>query len=163
MVLSGVGCDYIFPIVDLGGGGGDKPEQEKSISIVQNGTYSLLPDSGMTLSRAVISVNVPPTPTQEKSISITENGDTEVTPDAGMALSKVSISVNVASTGLPELSLLPQADPHDGDSLLYIENNGEPQSITVSALLDSKLQTVSSVPQQLRQNNYIFLEVKSNG
>lgn len=106
MVLNGNGVDtYVFPVSGSSGGGDAKPEQEKTVSITQNGQTVITPDSGYTLSKVTANVNVPaPTvETQEKSVEITQNGDSEVTPDAGKYLSKVNISVNVPTSSESKL------------------------------------------------------------
>lgn len=41
------------------GGGDEKPEQEKSVTITENGTSSVTPDEGKTLKKVNITVNVP--------------------------------------------------------------------------------------------------------
>lgn len=42
-----------------GGGGGDTPTQTKSLDVVENGSYTVTPDSGYALSSVSVSVNVP--------------------------------------------------------------------------------------------------------
>ena len=70
--------------------------QEKSITIRQDGNYSLLPDSGYgALSRANITVNTTERK-QSKSISIDANGSYQVNADEGYdALGTVAIDVDV--------------------------------------------------------------------
>lgn len=70
--------------------------QEKSITIRQDGNYSLLPDSGYgALSKANITVNTSERK-QSKSISIDANGSYQVNADEGYdALGTVAIDVNV--------------------------------------------------------------------
>ena len=85
-------CDKrILPLI----GSGSTNQQEKSVNITENGTTSVVPDEGYSLSKVDVNVDVPPTPTQEKSVNITENGTTSVLPDAGYNLSKVDVNVNV--------------------------------------------------------------------
>ena len=86
-------CDKrILPLI-----GGSPNLQEKSVNIIENGTTSVLPDEGYSLSKVDVTVDVPPTPTQEKSVNITENGTTSVLPDAGYNLSSVNVTVDVSS------------------------------------------------------------------
>ena len=70
--------------------------QEKSITIRQDGNYSLLPDSGYgALSKANITVNTLERK-QSKSISIDANGSYQVNADEGYdALGTVAIDVDV--------------------------------------------------------------------
>lgn len=89
--------DAIYKL-DVGSGGG-KPTQTKNVTIDENGTTNIVPDSGYTLSQVTVNVDVEDTPTQVKSIDVTENGTTEVTPDSGYALSKVTVNTNVATSG----------------------------------------------------------------
>lgn len=70
--------------------------QEKSVTIIENGTTEITPDEGYTLSKAVVVTDVPPKPEQSKAVTITENGTTEITPDDGYVLSRASVTVNIA-------------------------------------------------------------------
>ncbi len=74
--------------------------QEKSITIRQDGNYSLLPDSGYgALSKANITVNTSERK-QSKSINIDANGSYQVNADEGYdALGTVAINVDVQATG----------------------------------------------------------------
>lgn len=74
-----------------------KEEQEKSITVTENGTQNVLPDDGKVLSKVTVITDVPSDAKeeQEKTINIIENGDFEVLPDAGKVLSKVTGTVNV--------------------------------------------------------------------
>ena len=86
-------CDKrILPLI-----GGSQNLQEKSVNIIENGTTSVVPDEGYSLSKVDVNVNVPPTPTQEKSVNITENGTTSIEPDLGFNLSSVNVTVDVSS------------------------------------------------------------------
>ena len=85
-------CDKrILPLI----GGGSSNLQEKSVTITENGTTSVVPDEGYSLSKVDVNVNVPPTPIQEKSVNITENGTTSIEPDSGYNLSKANVNVKV--------------------------------------------------------------------
>ena len=88
-------CDKrILPLI----GSGSTNLQEKSVNITENGTTSVVPDEGYSLSKVDVTVNVPQTPTQEKSVEITENGTTSVLPDEGYNLSSVNLTVDVDSS-----------------------------------------------------------------
>lgn len=67
--------------------------QEKSVTITENGTTSVTPDSGKALSEVNVTVNVPPTvpKLQEKSVTPTESSQV-ITPDSAYdGLSKVNV------------------------------------------------------------------------
>lgn len=49
----------LWLLMPKGSGGSEKEEQEKSVSIVQNGTSIVTPDANKTLSKVTISTNVP--------------------------------------------------------------------------------------------------------
>lgn len=73
---------------------GAKEEQEKSVTITENGTTSVLPDEDKALSKVDITVDVQPD-TQTKSVTLVENGTTTITPDADKLLSSVDVEVAV--------------------------------------------------------------------
>lgn len=62
-----------------------------------------------------------------------------------------------------DISILPKNDLQNRDSKIYLydssKQNKETQ-ISVSEFLDSKIKTVDSVPNNLQQSDYIFLEIK---
>ena len=74
--------------------------QSKSVTIQQNGTTTVSPDSGKDgLSSVGVTVNVQPN-LQSKSVTIQQNGTTNVAPDQGKdGLSGVEITVNVSGGG----------------------------------------------------------------
>lgn len=79
--------------------------QEKSVTITENGTTDVTPDTGVDgISKVTINTAVPVPETEEKSVNITNNGNTSVTPSTGKVLSKVDITVNVPSTPVEERS-----------------------------------------------------------
>lgn len=78
------------------------PTQEKSITIRENGTEVISPDTGYVLEKVTVITDIPERlPTQTKTIDIEENGTEEVTADSGYALEKVIINTDI-DTRLPE-------------------------------------------------------------
>lgn len=64
------------------------------------------------------------------------------------------------------ISVLPRNNLANRDAKIYLYDpsvEGGKTQCTVGELLDSKIQTVSAVPDNLQLNDYIFLEVKDNG
>lgn len=74
-----------------------RTEQEKTVTVTENGTQTVTPDSEKTLSKVTVITNVPSDKKeeQEKTVSITANGTSTVQPDSGKVLSKVTINTNV--------------------------------------------------------------------
>lgn len=68
--------------------------QEKDVTITQNGTFQVAPDSGYDgMSKATIITNVPSTPTEEKTVALDmASGNQVITPTSGKVLSKVTIT-----------------------------------------------------------------------
>ena len=68
--------------------------QDKSVTITQNGTSQVTPDSGYDgISKATIITNVPSTPTEEKTVALSmASGNQVITPTSGKVLSKVTIT-----------------------------------------------------------------------
>lgn len=92
--------EILEAINELPEAGSGKTEIETTIDITENGETVVTPDDeNTTLSKVIVSVDVPVKEEQEKVVDITENGTTEVTPDEGMALSKVIVNVEVESSG----------------------------------------------------------------
>ena len=79
-----------------------KPEQEKSVTITENGVTEVTPDTGFTLSKVTATVNVDTAkPEQTKSVDIDSMDPVTVTPDAGHVLTEVTVTPKapLASTG----------------------------------------------------------------
>jgi ribosomal protein S8 len=100
--------------------------QEKSITIRQDGNYSLLPDSGYgALSKANITVNTTERK-QSKSISIDANGSYQVNADEGYdALGTVAIDVDVQAQGEDQNIPLYFIETTDNGNLVCINNYSE--------------------------------------
>ena len=109
-------CDKrILPLI-----GGSTNLQEKSVNIIENGTTSVVPDEGYSLSKVDVNVNVPPTPVQEKSVNIIENGTTSVLPDAGYNLSSVNVTVDVSSLPIVTMTAAEYAAITPDSSTIYL-------------------------------------------
>lgn len=72
-------------------------KQDKNISITENGTQTIRPDSGKILGDVIIETNVEGgnKPEQAKTINVTANGTQTVEPDMGKTLSQVTVITNV--------------------------------------------------------------------
>ena len=109
-------CDKrILPLI-----GGSPNLQEKSINITENGTTSVVPDEGYSLSKVDVNVNVPPTPTQEKTVNITENGTISIEPDLGFNLSSVNVTVDVSSLPIVTMTAAEYAAITPDSSTIYL-------------------------------------------
>ena len=109
-------CDKrILPLI-----GGSPNLQEKSINITENGTTSVVPDEGYSLSKVDVTVNVPPTPTQEKTVNITENGTISIEPDLGFNLSSVNVTVDVSSLPIVTMTAAEYAAITPDSSTIYL-------------------------------------------
>lgn len=70
-----------------------KPEQTKTLTVTENGTQTVKPDTGKVLSGVTITTNVPATPTEEKTVDLAmASGNQVVTPASGKHLTKVTIT-----------------------------------------------------------------------
>lgn len=72
-------------------------KQDKNVSITENGTQTIRPDTGKILGDVIIETNVEGAnkPEQAKTINVTENGTQTVKPDTGKTLSQVTVITNV--------------------------------------------------------------------
>ena len=68
--------------------------QEKDVTITQNGTFQVAPDSGYDgMSKATITTNVPSTTKKKKTVALDmASGNQVITPTSGKVLSKVTIT-----------------------------------------------------------------------
>ena len=70
-----------------------KPEQTKTLTVTENGTQTVKPDTGKVLSGVTVTTNVPATPTEEKTVDLAmASGNQVVTPASGKNLTKVTIT-----------------------------------------------------------------------
>ena len=70
-----------------------KPEQNKTLTVTENGTQTVKPDTGKVLSNVTVITNVPATPTEEKTVDLAmASGNQVVTPASGKHLTKVTIT-----------------------------------------------------------------------
>lgn len=79
-----------------------KPEQEKSVTITENGVTEVTPDAGFALSKVTATVNVDTAkPEQTKAVDIDSMAPVTVTPDAGHVLTEVTVTPKapLAATG----------------------------------------------------------------
>lgn len=79
-----------------------KPEQEKSVTITENGVTEVTPDAGFALSKVMATVNVDTAkPEQTKAVDIDSMAPVTVTPDAGHVLTEVTVTPKapLAATG----------------------------------------------------------------
>ena len=106
-----------------GGGGGAVLEDNKEVTITENGTTIITPSVGKDgMKKVTATVNVPSEAKEEqtKSVTITENGTTTVTPDSGKVLSSVSITTNVSGGGSEEIhQLVLSASVSEGSSVTF--------------------------------------------
>lgn len=74
-----------------------KEEQEKVLTVTENGSYEIVPDTGKVLSKATVKVAVPIKEEQKKDLTITENGPYKLVPDENHLFSEVNVDVDVNS------------------------------------------------------------------
>lgn len=70
------------------------PTQTKTITLSENGAYTITPDEGYLLNSADVTVKVPSTPAQWKGVKYDSDGDYVVTPDPGYVMDKVLINID---------------------------------------------------------------------
>lgn len=69
-----------------------KPEQNKTLTVTENGTQTVKPDTGKVLSNVTVITNVPATPTEEKTVDLSmTSGNQVITPTSGKVISKATI------------------------------------------------------------------------
>ena len=99
-------------------------QQVKSVSVTENGTKIINPDSGKSgLSAVQLSVDVPTGTAnlQDKSVAITENGTQEFSADTGYdGIKKLTATVNVAGGG--GTSVQPDYAQNNSAAADYIKN-----------------------------------------
>ena len=84
-----------------------KEEQEKEITVTENGVTTVEPDSGKVLNKVTVNTHVPSAPEiQEKEITVTENNSTEIVePDSGYLLNKVTVNTAIPVDGTKNVSI----------------------------------------------------------
>ena len=70
------------------------PNSSTAVTINQNGTTTLTPESGY-YNQVDIDVQVPDPALESKTVDITQNGSTTITPDSEYGLSSVTVNTNV--------------------------------------------------------------------
>ena len=60
---------------------------------------------------------------------------------------------------LDELSILPNNSDRS-KAFLFIDNNGQDNKISIKDMLSTKIRTVENMPDDLQEDDYIFLEMK---
>ena len=109
-----------------------KDEEEKTVTITENGSFEVLPDANKVLSKVSGTVNVPSAKEeQEKTINITENGTVNIMPDSGKVLSKVTALVNVPTSSGAELNIHYGDTAPEDTSKLWVKTT-EPESVEIS-------------------------------
>ena len=94
-------CDH--DVKDIAITAGEVPsgadlENNKTVSITENGVVEITPSAGKNgMKKVTATVNVPSEAKEEqtKSVTITENGTTTITPDSGKVLSSVEVTADV--------------------------------------------------------------------
>lgn len=70
-----------------------KPEQNKTLTVTENGIQTVKPDTGKVLNNVTVVTNVPAIPTEEKTVDLAmASGNQVVTPTSGKNLTKVTIT-----------------------------------------------------------------------
>lgn len=70
------------------------PNVSTAVTITENGTTTLIPDSGY-YNQVDINVQVPEPTLESKTVDITANGTMNITPDSAFGLSNVTVNTNV--------------------------------------------------------------------
>ena len=85
----------------ISGGGSGKTEQEKTVSITQNGTTEVLPDEGKTLSKVTVNTNVQASGGDDRFIQFIEGTMTEITAEDLQGITEIRA---FAFCGFPNLT-----------------------------------------------------------
>ena len=116
---------------NAGGGGSTINNQNKSVSITENGSTSVTADEGYTgLGTVSITANVQPD-LESKSVTITENTTTTITPTTGKdGLSSVEITTNVGGGSSDYFNDFINSSGESGTGLARLVKN-IPNDITI--------------------------------
>ena len=60
---------------------------------------------------------------------------------------------------LNEISILPKEDDRS-KAFIFVDNNGSDSKISIKDMLSTKIRTVKELPNDLQEEDYIFLEMK---
>lgn len=128
-----------------------KPTQSKDISIGTNGTLSVTPDEGKTLSSVNVTTNITTKkPEEEKTITITDNGTVEVTPTSGKVMSKVKATTNISKPLQSKtVTVNGSVEPDDGYYGL--------SSVTVSVPIELQEKTITDNGEVMPDEGYYGL------
>ena len=98
--------------------GTGKPEQEKTVlPINMNGTHTITPDEGYTLSRVTVLVNVPDVPAVVDVLEVTENGAYNAADDGLEGYSVVTVNVPDTPAVVEELNVTENGEYTPGDGV----------------------------------------------
>ena len=116
--------------------------QHKTVPIAQNGTHTVIPDSGYdAIDELTVNVAVPEKRLQTKNYTFTQNANLQLTPEIGYdGFNQIGLNINVPTgTGGVKLFTSEQAmqadtDPHVGD--MAIVYNSVLAGVTVNSTFD---------------------------
>lgn len=147
-----------------------KEEQTKSVTITENGSQTVTPDSGKVLSEVTVEVNVPATPTQEKTVALAmASGDQTVAPDSGKVLSKVTITkpaTMIASNIKKDINIggvvgTLEVQKEEQTKTVTITSNGTQDVTPDTGKVLSKVTVTTNVPATPTQEKTVDLAMAS--
>lgn len=78
-----------------------KPEQNKTLTVTENGTQTVKPDTGKVLSNVTVITNVPATPTEEKTVDLAMASGNQVISKSSGKDGMTQVTITKPSTMLP--------------------------------------------------------------